>query len=106
MNLENEIITLSNNLISFDSANMSSIISHIESIGKFLSSLSKDASVSMLDDILKKKKLFLSKEEFYTLKNGINMIKIYLFLYYSNGNTYDIINDCIKEYFKESLSCN
>ena len=106
MNLENEIITLSNNLRFRSQISLQDIIAHIKFIVDYLKRDTKEISIFVLDDLLSKYKKVLGKEEFETLYGGVFIIKVFLYLNYNFGNVDGFIEDCLKEYLKERASLN
>ena len=104
MNLEHEVINLSNNLnVNKYNENLE-IISHIKFIVDYLKQDKKEMSIYTLDEILAKYKKVLKNEEFNTLKSGAFVIKVALYSHYNKNDLNGFIEDCIKEIIKEKCT--
>lgn len=102
MNLEHEVINLSNNLnVNKHNENLE-IISRIKFIVDYLKQDKKEMSIYALDEILAKYKKVFKKEEFSSLKSGVFVIKVALYSDYNKNDLNGFIEDCIKEIIKEN----
>lgn len=106
MDLEKEIISLSNNLRFSSQVLTQDIFAQLKFIVDCLKHNTKEVSIFFLDNLLFNFKKVLSKDEFETLYGGVFFIKLYLYYSYDFGNINDFLIDCSKEYLKEKLSVN
>ena len=106
MNLELNIIDFSNNLRLSKTNNIYNLISQIKFIVDALKQDKKEVSISLLDNILAKYKHTLTSQEFETLKNGIFVLKVYLYLEYNKNDLNSFLEDCVKELLKENSQKN
>ena len=103
MNLELNIINFSNSLRFAKANNIHDLITQIKFIVDALKQDKKEISISLLDNILAKYKKVLTSQEFETLKNGIFVIKVYLYLEYNKNDLNSFLEDCLKELLNENL---
>ncbi|MBQ9790698.1 MAG: hypothetical protein IJW24_03790, partial [Clostridia bacterium] len=96
MNLELNIINFSNSLRFAKANNIHDLITQIKFIVDALKQDKKEISISLLDNILAKYKKVLTSQEFETLKNGIFVIKVYLYLEYNKNDLNSFLEDCYK----------
>lgn len=105
MNLEYEIIGLSNKVRFNYRVPLNEIVSQAIFIVSIMKHNTKEISLFVLDVIISKYRKILSNQEFFTLQQGVYFLKVWLLTYYNSNDICGFINDCFKEWLKDYSTC-